>query len=305
MTTDAGERKDGGGLGVALVVGSAGAFGLMALFESWAEAGGSGTTTTLSLRFALAAVVLWIVALVRKERVPRGVGLWARLGMGAVLYYLEARFYFGAIDAGAPSGLVALLLYTFPGLVAIGAKVLFGEALTAARVAALVLALVGAGLTVGRVDQAPLLGVLLGIGSAVVYAAYILAGAGLARHAERQRAAGVERPVSALVTAALVTSGAAISFTVEATITGSPVPTAPLGAIGIVAIALVSTVFAITALLAGIARVGAVRAASLSIVEPLVTVVVGWLALGEAMTLTRVVGGVLILAGTVIAARAK
>lgn len=292
-------------VGVVLVLLSACGFGLMALFKSWAAAGGTGTSAMLALRFGIAAAVLWSIAGWRAtrygERPPPARAMLAPLVMGAVLYYGEAACYFGAIDAGAPSGLVALLLYTFPGLVAVGAWALFREALTPAKLGALGLALVGAALTVGRVDAAPPMGLILGAMSSVIYAAYILAGTGLAR----ARARGTAGGVGPLHAAALVTTGAAVSFGLEAALRGSALPASGWGWLGVASIALVSTVFSITALLAGIARVGAVRAASLSIVEPLVTVLVGWLALGEAMTPLRAAGGALILGGTVVAARAR
>jgi len=295
---------EGHALGVALVVGSAAGFGLLALFKSWSAAGGAGTIATLALRFVIASVVLWVLVARRGEAVPRGRGLWIRLAMGAVLYYAESRCYFGAIDAGTPSGLVALLLYTAPAMVALGARVCFREPLTPARVAALSLATLGAALTTGPLQLAggggSAVGIVLSLMAAVGYAAYILAGAALSR-----RGTGDATPGSALATGALVCTGAAVSFVLEAGITGSPLPGTPIGWLGVGLIALVSTAFAITALLAGIARLGATRAASLAIVEPLVAVVVGWLVLGEAMTALRAAGGALILAGAVVAARAK
>lgn len=294
---------EGHALGVALVVASAAGFGLLALFKSWSAAGGAGTIATLALRFVVASVVLWILVARRGEAVPRGRGLWIRLAMGAVLYYAESRCYFGAIDAGTPSGLVALLLYTAPAMVALGARVCFREPLTPARVAALSLATLGAAMTTGPIQGngwGSALGIVLSLMAAVGYAAYILAGAALAR-----RGTGDATPGSALATGALVCTGAAVSFVLEAAITGSPLPGTPIGWLGVGLIALVSTAFAITALLAGIARLGATRAASLAIVEPLVAVVVGWLVLGEAMTALRAAGGGLILAGAVVAARAR
>ncbi|MGH8803029.1 MAG: EamA family transporter, partial [Casimicrobiaceae bacterium] len=67
--------------------------------------------------------------------------------------------------------------------------------------------------------------------------------------------------------------------------------------------ALVSTVVAITLFFAGLARVCATRAATLSTVEPIVTVVLGALILDERITPVQVGGGALILAAVWMLAR--
>ncbi|MGD9689045.1 MAG: DMT family transporter [Phycisphaerales bacterium] len=297
--------------GVMLVVVSALGFGFMALFKSWAAPGigpdgaptpGASTETILALRFTIASVVLFGIALVRGLALPRGRTLGTLVFMGAVLYFGEAACYFFAIDAGAPSGLVALLLYLYPGMVACLAWVLFRERLRAMTIAAIALGLVGSALTVGLfagdadgpLAGTPMIGIALGVSTAVVYAVYILVGSRLPAGASKISASAV------------VTGSAAVSFWVVALWrSGGEIAWPPdaVGWLGITLLALVSTVVSITALLAGLARIGAVRASALSIIEPATTVVVGWLLLGEALTPGRLVGALLILVAAVMAAR--
>lgn len=63
------------------------------------------------------------------------------------------------------------------------------------------------------------------------------------------------------------------------------------------AIALLSTVLAILTFFAGLQRLGAARASMLSTLEPVVTVILAALLLGEHVGLTQALGGGLILAG--------
>jgi drug/metabolite transporter (DMT)-like permease len=72
----------------------------------------------------------------------------------------------------------------------------------------------------------------------------------------------------------------------------------------VVAIALVSTVVAMVGFFAGIQRLGAADAATLSTLEPVVTFVLAALFLGEAVSLTQVLGGVIVLGAVIALARA-
>ncbi|WP_286880180.1 DMT family transporter, partial [Cupriavidus sp. UBA2526] len=69
------------------------------------------------------------------------------------------------------------------------------------------------------------------------------------------------------------------------------------GWLALVAIALVSTVLAILTFFAGLQRLGASKASMLSTLEPVVTVVLAAVLLGEHIGPTQAVGGGLILAG--------
>ena len=70
------------------------------------------------------------------------------------------------------------------------------------------------------------------------------------------------------------------------------------------AIALVSTVLAISLFFAGLARVGPTRAATLSTVEPVVTIALAALVLGERIAAVQLAGGALILGAVLLLARA-
>jgi drug/metabolite transporter (DMT)-like permease len=216
--------------------------------------------------------------------------------LGAVGYGGQAFTFFTALTL-APAGLVALLLYLHPALVALLAAAFLHERLTTWKLAALALALAGMTLTVapalgGDAGGASSAGIAFGVAAATIYAVYIVAGTRLARHA------------APLAMAAIVIASAAAVFVVAAAWRGPRWPQDADGWAAVAAIALVSTVAAITLFFAGLERIGPVRASTLSTVEPLFTVALAAIVLGETIAPVQLAGGVLILAAVVVLARA-
>jgi len=280
--------------GIVFIVGSALAFGAMAIFARIAYASGIDTVTLLALRFTIAALVLAAIARMRGIPMPgrRDVALLAL--MGAAGYAGQAWTFFTALTM-APAGLVALLLYLYPALVAVLATIFLRERLTPARIAALAVALGGTALTVvptlsgaGRAQPA---GIALALAAAMIYATYIVAGT---RVSER---------VSPWATASIVCAAAGAVFVVIVASRGAQWPQTAAGWLAIGAIALVSTVAAITLFFAGLARIGATRASTLSTVEPLFTVLLAALILHETIAPIQLVGGALILSAVWMLAR--
>jgi drug/metabolite transporter (DMT)-like permease len=282
--------------GFILVIVSACGFGLMALFDHQARAGGANTETMLFLRFGIAGTILAAIMLVRRERWPRGRLLATLIFMGAILYVGEAQCYFHGIKH-APSGLIALLLYLNPAMVTVASRVLFRERITPPRVLALILAMIGLALTIriggdeegGRIPTTAT-GVLLGLGCAAIYATYLIIGSRIIRKA------------GALPSATIVIASAACAYLALATIVGFELPATTGGWTGALGLALFSTVIGITAMLAGMQRIGAVRASTLATIEPVVTTVVGAAVLHERLLAMQVVGGALIIAAAIIVA---
>jgi drug/metabolite transporter (DMT)-like permease len=67
-----------------------------------------------------------------------------------------------------------------------------------------------------------------------------------------------------------------------------------------VGIALIPTMIAISLFLAGLPRVGAARAALLSTWEPVVTVFLAVVVLGDRLSLVQVLGGVLVIVAVIV-----
>jgi drug/metabolite transporter (DMT)-like permease len=285
-------------VGIVYIAASATAFGAMAIFARFAYADGVDTWTLLSLRFTIAAACLGALAKLAGDALPRGHDFVRAALMGGVGYAGQAATFFTALGL-APAGLVALLLYLHPALVAVLAALFLRERMTRVKLIALVAALAGLALTVvpalsgdtGAFPRLPL-GIALGLAAAVVYAIYIVAGTRLTTR------------VAPLALSAVIAASAALVFVAVAAWRGPQWPATGSGWAAVVAIALVSTVLAISLFFAGLARVGATRAATLSTIEPVVTIALAAVVLGERIAAVQLAGGALILGAVLLLARA-
>ena len=278
-------------MGALLCLLSAAGFGAMGIFGKLAYEDGVGVGDLLLVRFALASLLLLAVAGARGAL--RGLsrrGLLAGLGMGAIGYAAQSGLFFGALER-MDASLLVLILYVYPATVLLGAVLLGRERATPRRIAALVVALAGIVLVLGSAASGGLdaLGTAMGLGSALTYTVYILAGDRL----------GVGVPPVAL--AALVCVGATGTFAIATVVRGG----ADLGTVAgawpaIAGIVLVSTVGAILTFFAGLARVGPSAASILSTLEPVVTVSLAAAAFGEMLAPVQLLGGALVLAAVVV-----
>ena len=274
-------------IGPILIVISAVSFGALPIFARLAYAAGATPTTVLLLRFVLAAVVMVFVMIVRRIPFPRGRVLLGLVLMGGLGYVGQSFAYFTALTM-ASAGLVALLLYLYPAIVTLLSAFIFKDRLTLTKMGAVLLALVGTVLTIGPTGGGRTLGIMLGIAAAVIYSIYILAGSRIT-----PQAGSIPSSTIVMISAALVYSGIV-------TVQGPAFPVTPLGWAAIVAIALISTVLAIVAFFAGLERIGPSRASTISTFEPVVSVVLAALVLGESFNALQVVGGCLILVAALI-----
>ncbi|HSN91007.1 MAG TPA: DMT family transporter [Anaeromyxobacteraceae bacterium] len=277
-------------LGTISVVASGLCFGSMPVFARAAYASGVDPPTLLLLRFTVAAAVLWAVLLARGARLPRGRWLAVLAAMGGLGYAGQSFFYFTALTM-ASAGVVTLVLYLYPALVALLSRLVLGHALSPLQVAAVATALVGSVLTVGRAGDATPLGILLAALAATTYAVYILTGS------------RIPAEVTPTASSTAIITGAAISYAALGAVRGVRLPGTPGGWGAALAIALVCTVLAIFLFQAGLQRLGAVRASVYSTVEPAFTLLLAAALLGERLTALRVAGGALIIGAVVLLAR--
>lgn len=279
-------------LGPMQILLSAVAFGAMAIFAKQAYADGVSTSSLLFLRFFCAGMLLlpWVV--LRRLPWPRGRSLLTLIAMGAIGYAGMSACYFTALHY-ASAGTVALLLYLFPVIV-IALSSLLGEPLTRIRLTALLLALSGLVITIGLEWSTSLYGLALGLGSAFIYALYILAGSRLTQRGH---------PLSS---ACVVTLSASLCNGIVVSLQGGlQLPASSSGMLAIALIALISTVIAIALFLAGLEKTDATQASLLSTVEPVVTVLLAAVFLHEAITLSQVIGGALILAAVLVISKER
>jgi drug/metabolite transporter (DMT)-like permease len=278
-------RAESGGVFYAL--GSALAFSSLGIWGKLATHHGLATYTVLSWRFGLVALVLMVVAgrglAMRDRAVLSGTGL---------MYVASTATYFGALGR-ISAGTSSLLLYLAPSFVVLYQRLL-GRMPTRAQLSALAVTLAGLGLVIGLpgAGDADTLGLALGVATGGLYGAYLLLS---------ERWAGRYAP---LASTAHMTLTAAVCFAGAGAATGTldmPRSAAQWGiTLGMIVF---PTLLAVPALYIAIRRIGAARTGVLCTFEPLFTVLLAALVLGEPLRPAVLAGGLLILAGALLVQR--
>lgn len=283
-------------IGAVLVAISATAFGSMAIFGVWAHADGVDTPTVLLVRFGLAALILIAVLYARGTKLPEPRRLLAIAGMGGIGYVGQSYCFFLALEH-ADAGLVALLLYLYPALVAILAAGFLHERLGPLAIVALVCSLVGTGLVVGGGTGRPL-GFILGISAAIIYSIYITVGTVVTDRIDPIAVSAVVCTAAALVCGAIVVVRALAGH-------AASIPATTRGWVSLVAIALIGTVVAILFFFAGLAKLGGTKTSVISTLEPVVTVGLAVWLLGESVSVVQALGGTVVIVAVVTLALAS
>ncbi len=278
--------------GVALITVSAAGFATLAIFGKLAFASGMSLSTMLALRFSGAAALFWailaVTGLAAARLGRRKIG--QLLLMGGVGYAGQSTLYMLAVSL-IPASVVGMLLYTYPAWVVLLAWRLDGDRPDARRWLALALALAGTTLIAGDPSgSANLLGVALALLAGLWYACYIVLGNRIIRH------------VPPTASSAWILSGATISFMALGLLLGQLHFdfAAPQGWVAIAGMVILATVIPVFTFLSGLQRVGPARAAILSALEPVFTVLLAIVVLGERLTATQVVGSALIIVAVIL-----
>lgn len=277
-------------VGTLYILASSLCFGSMAIFARMAYASGLDTPTLLLLRFTMAAILMWTLLLAKGMKLPRGKGMVMLLAMGAIGYAGQAFSFFTALTL-ASAGLVSLLLYLYPAIVTILARIVLRHPLTWTQLCAVAVALIGSVLTIGKAGDGKPLGIFFGILAAFIYSVYILAGSRF------------PKDVTPTASTTVITSAAAVTYACVVAVKGFHPPGTGAGWLAVVAIAIICTVLAILFFFEGLERVGAVRASVMSTVEPVFTVLLAAVVLDEVITHMRVLGGALIVGAVILLAR--
>lgn len=274
--------------GLAFAATAAIAFGTVAISAKLAYVHGAHSLPLLAARFGITAVILFAFHRVRRRtiRLPRR-DLVVALGLGFA-YSCEALLFFLALER-APASVVSLVFYSFPlwtNLLAAGFKM---ETIRAANVIALTLGSAGVAL-IFSIEGIPSAALLLALGAAVAVALYLLA----AQVALRT----VQPPVAAVWTAV----GATVTLSGAALVTRQGLPAEAIPAAGTLGIA---TAIAFICFYEAIGRIGSSRTSVASMLEPVATVVLAFVILGEAITARVGLGAALIVSALPLLALAR
>jgi drug/metabolite transporter (DMT)-like permease len=270
------------GLGVALAAFSAATFGFGTTFAFLAYEGGSNALSVVLVRTAVFAVVvgLILVSLGRLAWLSRR-ALIGTLWMAATLAMVSIG-YQGSV-AFIPVSLAALVFYTYPLMVGVFAVAAGRDRMTAGKAAALMAGFLGLALALG-----PEFGALDWRGIALALVAAV--GMGLTM----TFGGAAMQDQDALLMSVYTNVWMLIVLAAFAAAAGFALPTTALGAASLVGVA-ATYVIAYVCWYLALSIVRPVRLAALFNIEPVVTLLVAWLALGERLTALQFLGAALVL----------
>lgn len=281
---------------LAAVVVSAACFGTLAVMTPLAYEQNTRPLPLLAWRFVIAAALLGLVATAKNRR-ALAVG-WGDIGRYALLaltgYGAASVCFFYAL-LYADASVVAVLLYAYPAFVVIAGWVFLGHKATWQQGLAVLLTFLGCALVVGLGSasmHAGWQGIALGLGAALGYTLFNLLSHRWLEGRSRLTMMAYTFGIAAILPAA----GTILSEGVAGL---SPAQWTPLAWVLLGAIVLIPTFAAIVLYLEGIASLGPAQAAVISTLEPLFTIVLAALVLGERLTSLQFAGAVLVLAGVV------
>ena len=269
-------------------------FGFLGIFGRYAFQSGLTVGELLTFRFSLASLLLWLGLLVFKPQLIK-ISLKQILisaGLGAFGYAVFSTLYFKSIE-GISVPLAALLLFTFPIFVNIGAYFFLKEKMSRSQIISLVLACVGLGILLwGPLIVNSPAAVIYALVAAVSYSIYVLV------------SSRYQQNVEPLSSSLYVMSATALALYLFHQPNFGRIAELSSHQIFIICgIAVFSTIAPLTLFLAGLQRLSSSKASVLVMIEPVVAAIAAYFFLGEQLSNLQFFGALLVLLALVLNTR--
>jgi drug/metabolite transporter (DMT)-like permease len=279
-------------LGFILILLTVTGYSFFAIWARQLTAAGMQPLDIATWRFLIAVPLLWL--LVRLRRAPESARPLPRLALlaGGPLLTIAALAGFTGLTL-IPASVYILLYYSYPAIVALIA-VVRGERLSMISWLALGLTLAGVALTMpdlreGLQQSGNVGGFVLAMINALAVALYfVFSNRVLRDHTDMPRAS------------LWSLTGALIPLLVIGLLRPAPAPPTSGAWLSMFALVIISTIIPVVTLNAGIQKLGAVRASIMSTLEPILTLILAVIVLGDRLTLIQLIGGALILASVIM-----
>lgn len=285
-------------IGAILVLVSAVAFSSKAVMVKLAYGYQVDAETLLALRMAFSApfylaIALWAYFSGRSAHLNQK-DVFALVLLGTVGGYVPMWFDFAGLQY-VSAGVERVILFLYPTMVILISAVLFGSRIGRREVFALAASYVGVAMAAGAEVLSPvvaaphaLLGAVLIFFASLTYAGYLVASGQLI---PRIGAAAFTAYIMLVIS---LSSAAHLSLTPHHTaLVGLPMQVYMISLL----MAVVATVLPSFLLSAGIHRIGSNRAALLGTVGPVSTIFLGWMFLGEGVTVLQLLGTTFVIIG--------
>lgn len=261
-------------------------FGFLGVFGKLAFQSGLNIGELLTFRFALAALILFVGLLFYNPKLLKInlKQLAISAGLGIFGYAVFSTLYFKSIE-GISVALAALLLFTFPIFVSLGAHFILKERMPRRQIFSLVLACAGlAVLLWGPLVVHSLTSVIFAIAAALAYSVYVLV------------SGRYQQKVPPLTSSLYVIISAGLALLVYHQPNLSKILHLTSQQFFIIfGIAVISTIGPLTLFLAGLQKLASAKASIIVMIEPVVAALAAWLLLGEQLTFQQSLGGGIVL----------
>ncbi len=282
-------------MGIFYIVLSSIGFGIMPVLVKLAYKGGANPMNTLVLRFTFASLLL--LAYIKSKKISLKVNkkqFKVIFFMGACGYSMTAILVFFAYNF-IDVGIAGMILHSYPLMVMILSIIIFKEKFKFKKLICVLMTFAGIVVMVDLKGGANIstLGVVLVLLAALAYAIYCLG----ASHKEI-------KGVNSYVVTFYISCISAVMGGVIGLATNSfnePISIYGIGAI--LMISIVSTVVALMAFLKGVKIIGPTNSAVFSALEPIVSLILGVIVLGEAISVKIVIGSTLVISSMIILAK--
>lgn len=271
------------------------AFGTLGVITTLAYRQGVTPLPLLTWRFFFAALILGTMAL---QRNPRALSVPAS---DLVRYFALSVLGFGAASLAyflalkhADAAIITALLYAYPAFVTIGASLFYRENVPSSRWLAIAVIFIGCVLILnvfGGSGQVDAIGAALGLTAAVAYAAFNLMSQRWLPGRSSMTMMSFTFGFSALAFAVLTLATTGLDGLLEWR-DWTPGAWSYMGLLVVL-----PTITASLLYLRGVRQLGASRSGIISTLEPLFTVALAWMLLGEQLAPVQLIGVILIVGG--------
>lgn len=261
-------------------------------------------TKILNEHFTLSAMLFWrfftaflwmfFFAIVKREKLTAGlianksVALKVFL-IGSLFYSVSTAFYFTAAQY-AGTGLAMVIFFSYPVFVAIYAWLTKKGKANIIAVGSLITIVLGLVLLKGHGTYAvDIMGIIFSIISAVFYALYVIN----SKH-------NANRISSNLLTILICLGNASVFFTISCVTQSFVFPHTLTAWVHILALGIFATALPIQLLFEGLRYISSLKASILSVLEPVITMIVGAILLNESMSSLQLIGVIIILLGATL-----
>lgn len=275
--------------GLAFVLLSACAYGITPAMIRLAYRADLNELSVISLRSAIAAVLIWVAARVVGEARIRRTAALRLAALGAVLYGPQMWLYYAALRR-IDTAVAVAAVYIYPAIVAVLMAVRLRQPPPAAVIALVAVAVLGVATITASAGPSRVgaLGIAFALVAALIYAVYVVL------------AASITATLPSLGSAAWVLTGATASTLIAAALTGQlALPGTGLAWGYVMMHGLMLVPVGLVAFYAGLRRLGPARTALVDTLQPVIAVSVGMAVLGERLAPGRAVGIALVVLAVV------